>query len=1144
MNDKYKELYESYLNQTYDEFKKKSKKISKDLTDNPEKTELEFQEAYPDYDDENFNQKIYNKKEFNMFKNNVSETNNNDADFDTIANDICTPKNFTLTNAQKFLKNFMSKNTLYNSLLLFHGVGQGKTCTAISIVENFDNYYNKPALIILSSTLKDNFKKQIFDISKLDITTKKLNLCTGNKYLDMISDKDDLENEVIEWRINKLIDQKYQFMGYKELTFHLEKIKKKIQNTVENHAKVEELFEEKISDIFSNRLIIIDEAHNLRADEKGDKQTSISFKKIISNVVNVKLLLLTATPMFDNAKEIIWLINLLLLNNKKKELTNDDIFNNDDTLKENGEEIFKKNTIGLVSYLNYKSPYAFPYRLFPSINNDSNLIKNFPKIDIYGNNITDVDKIKNLEIIGSKISTYQEKVYDKIKDNIIEINTSSRDNTTNVALQDGTDSFQITTQLNNIAYPAEHINRNNCIGDSGMNKNFIIYANGKRKYIDNENQFLSYNKIEKYAPKIKKILDYVINSTGIVFIYSRYYSSGVIPIALALEHIGMSKYNNNNLGVGLKIDKKISGNYIILSGDKSFSPNNNKEIAEVKSKKNKNGNNIKVIIGTKVSSEGIDFKNIREIHLLEPWYNLNMIEQIIGRGIRYCSHIDLPKEERNTTIMFHSITLKNSNIESYDLRMYRKAEKKQNAINDIEKILINNSIDCLLNKSDEKIKDFIKIKTSQGVEIKKYKPDDANAYDCNITGLTENDESTFNKNFIINEIDIYKLYIEDIFFTKKEFYLTYNKLLKFVKEIHSGINEEIFIYTLDHLLTNKIILNNISNNKKYYLIYKSNYYILKDINDIDEYKTLDEIKKNNNYVTSIVLKSNDKQKSINKTDKNVEKNEDIVKLINDKYNSKLNSLLYYFYDYVFKKNYNVNILRTYKTKPHISKFLLEIYGIITIKSDSETDKNERNKYTKQIGEIVEEFKEVIYDSILDRLEENEFTKLIIYVIKTKDEIFLNRLIRTNVFIFENSNELKYFYNKYTKDFYSISNEEIIKTNILHLSNLQKKYKTQYDEINNNIKNNLLNKTRGYVYNNNFKIKNNDKNIGYVCDKTSTLKIDILKEIINKLKPNFIGDNKKLINKPNLCYIYELLMRLYNTEKFQRPHFISLQTKTK
>ena len=43
---------------------------------------------------------------------------------------------------------------------------------------------------------------------------------------------------------------------------------------------------------------------------------------------------------------------------------------------------------------------------------------------------------------------------------------------------------------------------------------------------------------------------------------------------------------------------------------------------------NREGDNIKIIIGSSVTSEGIDFRNIREIHIMEPWFHLYKIEQL------------------------------------------------------------------------------------------------------------------------------------------------------------------------------------------------------------------------------------------------------------------------------------------------------------------------------------------------------------------------------------------------------------------------------------------------------------------------------------------------------------------------------------
>ena len=77
----------------------------------------------------------------------------------------------------------------------------------------------------------------------------------------------------------------------------------------------------------------------------------------------MKLILLSATPMFDNAREIIWLINLLLLNDKKVPLETNEIFNSDGSLK--NETKFIKYIQGYISYIRGGDPFRFPRRIYP-----------------------------------------------------------------------------------------------------------------------------------------------------------------------------------------------------------------------------------------------------------------------------------------------------------------------------------------------------------------------------------------------------------------------------------------------------------------------------------------------------------------------------------------------------------------------------------------------------------------------------------------------------------------------------------------------------------------------------------------------------------------------------------------------------------
>ena len=229
------------------------------------------------------------------------------------------------------------------------------------------------------------------------------------------------------------------------------------------------------------------------------------------------------------------------------------------------------------------------------------------------------------------------------------------------------------------------------------------------------------NNIKKYSKKISNICNCILNSTGIVIIYSQYIDGGVIPMALALEEMGFTRWSSTNThnkslfasrregselidAITMKTKTESFGDdtpfhpakYIMITGDKSISPSNAADISIATQPDNRRGEQVKVIIISKAGSEGLDFKNIRQIHILEPWYNMNRIEQIIGRGVRNLSHCMLPFEERNVELYLHATLLKNKE-EAADLYVYRFAEKKAVQIGRVTRVLKESSVDCILN---------------------------------------------------------------------------------------------------------------------------------------------------------------------------------------------------------------------------------------------------------------------------------------------------------------------------------------------------------------------------------------------------------------------------------------------------------------
>ena len=96
---------------------------------------------------------------------------------------------------------------------------------------------------------------------------------------------------------------------------------------------------------------------------------------------------------------------------------------------------------------------------------------------------------------------------------------------------------------------------------------------------------------------------------------------------------------------------------------------------------------------------GISFFNVRQIHVLEPWFHFNVMIQVVGRGSRNFSHKSLQKEHRNIMIYLHVGTQQNMDrVETVDEKLYRDSYCKKKNMIQVELLLKENAIDCQLNK--------------------------------------------------------------------------------------------------------------------------------------------------------------------------------------------------------------------------------------------------------------------------------------------------------------------------------------------------------------------------------------------------------------------------------------------------------------
>ena len=148
----------------------------------------EYSYLYPNLNDPNFIIKIAEKKEFND-----TQYDGKIHNLEEYAQTLCNA-DFELAPHQIFVRNYLSNQTPYNSLLLFHGLGSGKTCTSITLSEEYRQYMkqlgsSQRIIVLANKNVQENYKLQLFDERKLKEINGLWNLktCTGNKFLQEIN---------------------------------------------------------------------------------------------------------------------------------------------------------------------------------------------------------------------------------------------------------------------------------------------------------------------------------------------------------------------------------------------------------------------------------------------------------------------------------------------------------------------------------------------------------------------------------------------------------------------------------------------------------------------------------------------------------------------------------------------------------------------------------------------------------------------------------------------------------------------------------------------------------------------------------------------------------------------------------------------
>ncbi len=186
------------------------------------------------------------------------------------------------------------------------------------------------------------------------------------------------------------------------------------------------------------------------------------------------------------------------------------------------------------------------------------------------------------------------------------------------------------------------------------------------------------NGLERYSTKFFSMINRINRATGKVFIYSSFKEyAGLKSFIRVLEAYGYKDYASH--GEGTK-------RFAIWSGDENM--NYKEEIKTVyNGEKNLNGSKLKIILGSSSIKEGVSFKGVRQVHIIDPYWNLPRLDQVIGRASRFCSHKDLEEERRNVKVYIY-LSVHKDEEETIDQYIYNLSLRKNKLVNEFE-IAIN-----------------------------------------------------------------------------------------------------------------------------------------------------------------------------------------------------------------------------------------------------------------------------------------------------------------------------------------------------------------------------------------------------------------------------------------------------------------------
>jgi hypothetical protein len=491
---------------------------------------------------------------------------------------------------------------------------------------------------------------------------------------------------------------------------------------------------------------VFESYNGVKLDETGNV-SDLQFKKEIIKILNengievydkkIKIDNFTALP--DNSKEFLSLF----------------VDNENITLK--NEDLFKRRILGLTSYFRSTQETLLP----KLIKNDKGNTFTIVPCEMSDYQFTEYSKIRKVEADKEKQSRKSNKI-NKNKDaeslfNIASVYRVRSRACCNFAFpksparpQPSSSEKDVDNEDFEDDFDEEEIDMNdteNMENKSDRNRQYLLQIQRTLEELETRSvEFFIPEELEQYSPKFLRILENITNeeNVGLHLVYSQFRTlEGIGILKLVLETNGYAQLKIKKVGsewiMDIKDTDKRKPKFILYTGTETteekdvllkiynsewnvLQPQLQRELEKIH-ENNYYGEIAKVLMITSSGAEGINLKNTRFVHIVEPYWHMVRLDQVVGRARRICSHEFLPEEMQTVKVFLY--------MAAFTDQQKKDETNKELLIRDISKFYENIAI-----STDESLYEISQIKDNLNQQILKSIKE--SAIDCNLYSVTRN----------------------------------------------------------------------------------------------------------------------------------------------------------------------------------------------------------------------------------------------------------------------------------------------------------------------------------------------------------------------------------------------------------------------